>query len=84
MRQVHQVRDALAGLARVDPCEQSDESIRSSLPVLVTAFHQLSAVLCSVLGAFDGRDLAELDACRTARSWLVAFGRMTPTRRRCG
>ena len=46
--------------------------------MLVTAFHQLSAVLCSVLGAFDTRDLAELDACRTARTWLVAFGRMTP------
>ena len=53
-------------------------SVRSSLPALVTAFHQLSAVLCSVLGAFDARDLAELDACRTARTWLVAFGRMTP------
>jgi hypothetical protein len=75
---VQQVRDALAGLAEVDPCEQSDESIRSALPVLVTAFHQLSAVLCSVLGAFDTRDLAELDACRTARTWLVSFGRMTP------
>src|SRR5262245_25655023 len=35
-------------------------------------------VVCGVLAVFDGRDLAELDACATARSWLVSFARMTP------
>src|SRR5262249_14717721 len=49
------------------------------LPVLLTAFHQLAAVVSGVLGAFDARDLAESDACRTAKTWLVSFGRMTPS-----
>jgi hypothetical protein len=49
------------------------------LPVLLTAFHQLAAVVSGVLGAFDARDLAENDACRTAKTWLVSFGRMTPS-----
>ena len=75
---MRQLQNALAGLTQVDPCDQPDESIRSALPVLVTAFHQLAGVLSGVLGAFDARDLAELDACRTARTWLVSFGRMTP------
>ena len=72
------MQDALAELTQVNPSDCSDESVRSALPALLTAFHQLTAVVCGVLGAFDSRDLAELDACRSARGWLEAFGRTTP------
>src|SRR5262245_24518437 len=75
---LQQLQTALAGLTQVDPSAQSDQSVRTALPALVTAFQQLSAVVCGVLAVFDGRDLAELDACATARSWLVSFARMTP------
>src|SRR5262245_35265408 len=75
---LQQLQSAMAGLTQVDPSAQSDQSVRTSLPALVTAFQQLSAVVCGVLGVFDGRDLAELDACATARTWLVSFARMTP------
>src|SRR5262247_2810237 len=75
---LQQLQTALAGLTQVDPSAQSDQSVRTALPALLTAFQQLSAVVCGVLGVFDGRDLAELDACATARTWLVSFARMTP------
>src|SRR5262245_26147787 len=75
---LQQLQTAMAGLTQVDPSAQSDQSVRTALPALLTAFQQLSAVVCGVLAVFDGRDLAELDACATARSWLVSFGRMTP------
>src|SRR5262245_2230273 len=75
---LQQLQTALAGLTQVDPSAQSDQSVRTALPALLTAFQQLSAVVCGVLAVFDGRDLAELDACATARTWLVSFARMTP------
>ena len=75
---LEQLQDALAGLTRVDPCSGSDESVRSALPALLTALHQLAAVVSGVVGVFDARDLAQLDACRTAKTWLESFGRMTP------
>jgi hypothetical protein len=76
---LQQLQAALAGLTRVDPRDVSDESVRSALPALLTAFHQLAAVVSGVVGAFDARDLSQLDACRTAKTWLESFGRMTPT-----
>ena len=75
---MQQLQDALAGLTQVDPRDVPDESVRSALPALLTAFHQLAAVVSGVVGAFDARDLAQLDACRTAKTWLESFGRMTP------
>ena len=75
---LQQLQDALLALTQVDPRDQSDESVRSALPALLTAFHQLAAVVSGVVGAFDARDLAQLDACRTAKTWLESFGRMTP------
>src|SRR5689334_19839421 len=75
---LEQLQDALSALAQVDPRDVSDESVRAALPVLLTAFHQLAAVVAGVVGAFDARDLSQLDACRTAKTWLESFGRMTP------
>jgi hypothetical protein len=59
---LQQLQAALAGLTRVDPRDVSDESVRSALPALLTAFHQLAAVVSGVVGAFDARDLSQLDA----------------------
>jgi hypothetical protein len=67
----------LAELAATDPVSWSDEQVRSDLPVLLTAVNQLNAVVAGVLGTFDVRDLSEADACRTTRTWLTAFGRMS-------
>jgi hypothetical protein len=67
----------LAELAAADPVSWSDEQVRSDLPVLLSAVNQLNAVLAGVLGTFDVRDLSEADACRTTRTWLTAFGRMS-------
>src|SRR5262245_38910039 len=75
---LQQLQTAVQALADADPHDAADESLRSSLPLLLTALHQLSAVVAGVVGVFDGRDLAQLDACRTAKAWLVAFGRMSP------
>src|SRR5689334_16362216 len=75
---VRQLQDALSALTQVDQSSSSDETLRSALLALLTAFHQLAAVLSGVVGAFDARDLAQLDACRTAKTWLESFGRMTP------
>jgi hypothetical protein len=75
---LRQLRDVLSGLTQVDPSSSSDVSLRSALPALLTAFHQLAAVVSGVIGAFDARDLSQLDACRTAKTWLESFGRMTP------
>ena len=72
------MQDALAGLVQVDPRDQGDESVRSALPALLTAFHQLAAVVSGVVGVFDARDLSERDACATAKRWLESFGRMSP------
>src|SRR5262252_5348152 len=65
-------------LADTDVVGLADEDVRAALPALLTAFHQLAAVVCGVVGAFDARDLSQLDACRTAKTWLESFGRMTP------
>src|SRR5215813_4867004 len=75
---LQQLQDALAGLTQIDPSFSSDESVRAALPELLTAFHQLAAVVSGVIGAFDARDLSQLDACRTAKTWLESMGRMTP------
>src|SRR5262245_22432244 len=75
---LQQLRTALEALAGIDPHDAPDESLRSALPSRLTAWHQLSAVVAGVVAGFDARDLAQADACRTAASWLVAFGRMSP------
>src|SRR5262252_2695859 len=75
---LRQLQDALSGLTQVDRSSSSDESVRAALPALLTAFHQLAAIVSGVIGAFDARDLSQYDACRTAKTWLESFGRMTP------
>src|SRR5215468_7099239 len=75
---VRQLQTALAALVAHDPVDEPDASVRVMLPALLTAMHQLNALVADVLGVFDARDLANSDACATAHRWLVAFDRMTP------
>jgi hypothetical protein len=34
-------------------------------------------VTAAVVGSFDARGLCDADACRTTRTWSMAFGRMS-------
>jgi Domain of unknown function (DUF222) len=67
----------LAELAAGDVVSWSDEQVRTALPALLSAVNQLNAVVAGVVGSFDVRDLSEVDGCRTTRTWLTAFGRMS-------
>src|ERR1700755_834632 len=67
----------LDGLAASDPTGLCDEQCRSDLVGLLRAYNQLSAIVAGVVGSFDARGLSEVDAVRTTRTWLVAFGRMS-------
>ncbi len=71
------LRSAAAGLAAQDVTSWSDEQVRDGLLSLLTVANQLTAVICTVSVSFDTRGLAEHDGFRTARSWLIAFGRMS-------
>jgi hypothetical protein len=67
----------LAELAAGDVVSWSDEQVRTALPALLSAVNQLNAVVAGVVGSFDVRDLSDVDGCRTTRTWLTAFGRMS-------
>ncbi len=71
------LRSAAAGLAAQDVTSWSDEQVRDGLLSLLTVANQLTAVISTVSASFDTRGLAEHDGFRTARSWLIAFGRMS-------
>ena len=64
-------------LADEDVTSWSDGQVRDGLLALLTVVNQLTAVVSTVSASFDTRDLAERDGFRTARSWLIAFGRMS-------
>jgi hypothetical protein len=67
----------LAELAAGDVVSWSDEQVRTAVPALLSAVNQLNAVVAGVVGSFDVRSLSEVDGCRTTRTWLTAFGRMS-------
>ena len=72
---LRQLQDALSELALVDHRDQSDESVRSALPALLTAFHQLAAVVSGVVGAFDARICpSSTRAARPRRGWSRSGG----------
>src|SRR5215470_2188896 len=64
-------------LADTDVIALPDADVRAALPALLTAFNQISALIATVTGSFDTRNLSEVDGCRTTTAWLIAFGRMT-------
>src|SRR5215218_3949094 len=80
MRTSPVVRDVVttAGmLAQDDVTAWSDVQVRDHLLALLGVHHQLTAVISTTVGVFDQRGLSAADACRTARTWLTAYGRMT-------
>ena len=56
-----------------------DHVLRAQLLDLLTQTNRLHAQLARRTAAFDTRALASDDACRTTRSWLRAFGRLSHT-----
>ena len=68
---------ATQALSAQDVASWSDTQVRDGLPALLAEVNRLTAVVSTVAASFGTRSLAELDGFRTARSWLIAFGRMT-------
>ena len=70
-----QLQDALSALTRVDPRDVSDESVRSALPALLTAFHQLAAVVSGVwVPSMPGICRSWTRAGRRRRGWSRSDG----------
>src|SRR5262245_49748316 len=72
-----QFNSGLAELADADVSGASDEVVREEVLDLVTARNRLDAAIAERVGVFDRRGLSDLDAMRTTRSWLTAFGRLS-------
>ncbi len=68
---------ATQSLSAEDVTSWSDAQVRDGLLALLAEVNRLSAVVSTVAASFDTRSLAELDGFRTARSWLIGYGRMT-------
>lgn len=76
------VAPLLAGLraiATTDMTELDDAFLRRQLLELLTASNRLEAEVVRRLDASDRRGLHEHDGCRTAKTWLQAFGRISST-----
>jgi Domain of unknown function (DUF222) len=74
---VGQVRAGLAVVNAADVTALSDEQVRSEVLELLACLNQLTGALLSRVGAFDLRDLSQVDAQRASSTWLVDFGRMS-------
>src|SRR5215218_9102284 len=74
---VQDVVTTAAALAQDDVTAWSDGQVRDHLLALLGVHHQLTAVISATVGVFDQRGLSGADACRTARTWLTAYGRMS-------
>lgn len=69
-----------AGIAQLDAEDipaLSDTALRGQLLDLLGAVNQLQAQVARRVAAFDARGLAVEDGCRSTRSWLRAFGRLS-------
>lgn len=72
--------DVVAGLDRLageDVTAWTDADVRDSLLALLPCVNQLCAVVSLLVASFDVRDLSGVDAFKTVRSWLIAYGRMS-------
>src|SRR5258705_6122622 len=70
-------QSAAESLSNEDVVAWSDEQVRSGLRALLTEVNRLDALVSTVIASFDARGLAERDAFRSTRSWLIAFGRLS-------
>ena len=64
-------------LAGEDVTGWSDDQVRDGLLALLSEMNRLTAVMSTLSASFETRGLAERDGFRTARSWLIAFRRMS-------
>jgi len=71
------LQSAAAVLSAEDVTSWSDEQVRDGLRAMLSVVNQLDAVVSTAAASFDTRGLAERDGFRAARSWLIAFGRMS-------
>ena len=74
---VDELGDVLARLAGTDVVGLADDEVHGVVPRLLAAVNQVGAITAGLVGSFDVRGLSELDACRTTRTWLIAFGRLS-------
>ena len=74
---VDELGDVLARLAATDVVGLADDEVHAVVPRLLAAVNQVGALTAGLVGSFDVRGLSELDACRTTRTWLIAFGRLS-------
>jgi len=68
---------AAEALSDKDVVGWSDGQVRAGLRALLVEARRLDAIVATVVASFDARGLSEADGFRTARSWLIAFGRMS-------
>jgi len=67
----------LARLAATDVVGLADDEVHTVVPRLLAAVNQVGALTAGLVGSFDVRGLSDLDGCRTTRTWLIAFGRLS-------
>jgi hypothetical protein len=77
MRSIECLTAGLAAIAADDVDALSRMELREQLRLLLIAVNQLNAEVTRRVEAFDRRDLAVDDACRTTAAWLRAFGRLS-------
>ena len=74
---VDELGDVLARLAATDVVGLADDEVHTVVPRLLAAVNQVGALTAGLVGSFDVRGLSDRDACRTTRTWLIAFGRLS-------
>jgi hypothetical protein len=74
---VADLASALDSLDQQDLASLSDPALRQQLLALLAAGHRLHAQVARHVQAFDDRELAKADGCRSAKAWLRAFGRLS-------
>ena len=74
---VGQIQAGVAALHDADVSGVPDEQVRAEVLALLTCVNQLTGALLSRLGAFDARELSQVDAQRASSTWLVHFGVMS-------
>lgn len=67
----------LDALAAEDPAGLDAATLREQLTGLVTAVNRVQAELSRRVDSFDQHGMAADDGCRTSKTWLQAFGRLS-------
>ena len=76
---LERIRTGMAELAAMEVVDLPDQEVRDQLLTLLAVTNSAAALVATRADTFDRRELAELDGFRTLRSWLIGFGRLSPT-----